>query len=52
MKGEEKEKKGLLTKLLCSPALSFILDTDDLNRRDFFKPEEIKELRNYGEPAL
>ena len=50
MKSEE--KKRLLIKLLCSPALSFILDTDDLNWRDFFNPEEIKELRNYGEPVL
>ncbi|KAI9252389.1 hypothetical protein BDA99DRAFT_607881 [Phascolomyces articulosus] len=34
------------------PALSFILDTDDINWRVYFDDKEIKELWEHGEPVL
>ncbi|KAI9494030.1 hypothetical protein BDB00DRAFT_956181 [Zychaea mexicana] len=49
---ESQMKKFVETLNYIHPALSFILDVDDLNWAGYFNTEELEELRDFGDPII
>ncbi|KAI9494031.1 hypothetical protein BDB00DRAFT_762546, partial [Zychaea mexicana] len=49
---ESKMKEFVDTLNYVHPALSFILDVDDLNWETYFNTDELEELRTFGDPII